>query len=97
MSAAGHLLPQEGTARTDDAWVPQDALAAVMMERLIAAGLTVRQSQAIVHAAAGATNRQIGRAMGISSGTVRKHLENAFKVLGVSSRVGAVAFALSEA
>ncbi len=96
VSAAGHLLPQHGATRQDDAWVPQDALAAVMMKRLIAAGLTVRQSEAIVHAAAGATNSQIGRAMGISSGTVRKHLEYAFKVLGVKSRAGAVAFALSD-
>jgi DNA-binding NarL/FixJ family response regulator len=40
--------------------------------------------------AAGHTNRQIARPLGISEGTVRKHLENIYARLQVSSRTAAV-------
>jgi DNA-binding NarL/FixJ family response regulator len=40
--------------------------------------------------AAGHTNTQISRRLGISEGTVRTHLENIYERLGVSSRTAAV-------
>jgi hypothetical protein len=40
--------------------------------------------------AAGHTNAQIARRLGISEGTVRTHLENIYRLLKVSSRTGAV-------
>ena len=40
--------------------------------------------------AAGHTNTQIARQLGISEGTVRTHLENTYQKLGVSSRTAAV-------
>jgi DNA-binding CsgD family transcriptional regulator len=40
--------------------------------------------------AAGRTSDQIARRLGISVGTVRKHLETIFMRLGVSSRTAAV-------
>jgi predicted ArsR family transcriptional regulator len=40
--------------------------------------------------AAGHTNTQIARQLGISEGTVRTHLENIYQKLGVSSRTAAV-------
>jgi DNA-binding NarL/FixJ family response regulator len=40
--------------------------------------------------AAGYTNAQIGRRLGVSEGTVRKHLENIYARLQVSSRTAAV-------
>jgi len=40
--------------------------------------------------AAGRTNSQIARQLGISEGTVRTHLENIYQKLGVSSRTAAV-------
>ncbi len=39
----------------------------------------------------GLTNRQIGRELGISEGTVRKHLEHVYARLGVTNRMSAVA------
>ena len=40
--------------------------------------------------AAGHTNAQIARRLGISEGTVRTHLEHIYRLLGVSSRAAAV-------
>lgn len=52
--------------------------------------LTTRQVQILRLVRAGLTNRQIARTLGISEGTVRKHLENVQGRLGVHSRVAAV-------
>ena len=52
--------------------------------------LTRRQSELLDLVAAGLTNRQVARRLGLSEGTVRRHLENIFTRLGVSSRTAAV-------
>ena len=52
--------------------------------------LTARQSDLLRLLAAGQTNAQIARRLGISAGTVRTHLENIYERLGVSSRTAAV-------
>jgi DNA-binding CsgD family transcriptional regulator len=52
--------------------------------------LTPRQTGLLHLVAAGHTNTQIARRLGISEGTVRKHLENIYDRLGVSSRTAAV-------
>ena len=52
--------------------------------------LTPRQRELLRLAAEGHTNAQIGRSLGLSEGTVRKHLENIFARLDVSSRTAAV-------
>jgi DNA-binding CsgD family transcriptional regulator len=53
--------------------------------------LTARQQELLQLVAAGHPNRAIARQFGLSPGTVRKHLENIFARLGVSSRTEAVA------
>jgi DNA-binding CsgD family transcriptional regulator len=53
--------------------------------------LTVRQLELLQLVAAGHDNSVIARRLCLSRGTVRKHLENAFTRLGVSSRTAAVA------
>ncbi len=58
--------------------------------------LTARQWDLLRLVAAGHTNIQIGRRLGISEGTVRKHLENIYGRLGVSSRTAAVTRAFPE-
>ena len=55
------------------------------------ADLTPRQVQIVTMVAAGLTNSQVGRALAISEATVRKHLENVFQRLEVTSRAAAVA------
>jgi DNA-binding CsgD family transcriptional regulator len=52
--------------------------------------LTPRQTDLLHLVAAGQTNSQIARRLGISEGTVRTHLENIYERLHVSSRTAAV-------
>jgi DNA-binding CsgD family transcriptional regulator len=52
--------------------------------------LTPRQDELLRLLAAGLTNTQIARRLGISEATVRSHLENIYERLGVSSRTAAV-------
>jgi DNA-binding NarL/FixJ family response regulator len=52
--------------------------------------LTPRQKDLLRLLAAGHTNAQIARRLGISEGTVRTHLENIYARLQVSSRTAAV-------
>jgi DNA-binding NarL/FixJ family response regulator len=53
--------------------------------------LTSRQVQLLRRVAQGDTNRQVARDLGLSEGTVRKHLENIYARLEVHSRTEAVA------
>ncbi len=57
--------------------------------------LTPRQWQLLELLAAGYTNNQIARRLGVTEGTVRKHLENIYGRLQVSSRTAAVTRAFS--
>jgi DNA-binding CsgD family transcriptional regulator len=58
--------------------------------------LTRRQRELLHLVADGDTNAQIGRRLGLAEGTVRKHLENIFARLHVSSRTAAVIQAFPE-
>ena len=58
--------------------------------------LTARQRELLHLVAAGHTNAQIARRLGISEGTVRTHLENIYRLLQVSSRTGAVTRAFAD-
>jgi DNA-binding CsgD family transcriptional regulator len=53
--------------------------------------LTTRQHELLRLVAAGYTNGQIARRLAVADSTVRKHLENIFERLQVSSRTAAVA------
>lgn len=56
--------------------------------------LTRRELQVLALVAAGKTNQQIAAALVISDHTVRRHLQNIFSKVGVSSRAAATAFVL---
>jgi DNA-binding CsgD family transcriptional regulator len=58
--------------------------------------LTPRQNDLLRLLAAGHTNTQIARRLGISEGTVRTHLENIYERLHVSSRTAAVTCAFPD-
>jgi DNA-binding CsgD family transcriptional regulator/tetratricopeptide (TPR) repeat protein len=58
-----------------------------------AAGLTARELEVLALVSRGHTNRDIAAALVISPHTARRHLQNIFRKLGVSSRAAATAFA----
>lgn len=57
-------------------------------------GLSERELEVLRLVATGRTNREIGLDLVISEHTVRRHMQNVFAKLGVSSRAAATAFAL---
>ena len=57
-------------------------------------GLTDREVEVLRLVAQGCTNRQVADILVLSEHTVRRHLQNVFGRLGVSSRAAAVAFAV---
>lgn len=58
-----------------------------------AAGLTGREREVLALVAAGASNREVARELVLSEHTVRRHLQNIFAKLQVSSRTAATAYA----
>jgi DNA-binding CsgD family transcriptional regulator len=58
-----------------------------------ASGLTAREVEVLRLVAAGNTNQMIAATLSISAHTVRRHLQNIFDKIGVSSRAAATAFA----
>jgi DNA-binding CsgD family transcriptional regulator len=62
----------------------QEGTSAVLLDRL-----TGRERDVLARIAAGRTNAQIARALDISVGTVRKHVEHILHRLGVQSRTAA--------
>ena len=60
-------------------------------DRIVGAGLTVREREVLTLLADGLGNKQIAARLGISTNTVKTHLELLFDKLGVSTRAQAVA------
>jgi DNA-binding CsgD family transcriptional regulator len=53
--------------------------------------LTAREREVLAWVARGKTNAEIARLLWLAPSTVRKHLENVYAKLGVSTRTAAVA------
>jgi ATP/maltotriose-dependent transcriptional regulator MalT len=70
-----------------------DALSVPQAAR-VDGGLTERELQVLRLVAEGKTNRAIAAELHLSDHTVRRHLQNIFDKIGVSSRAAATAFAL---
>ncbi len=64
--------------------------------RLAALGLTRREQQVLFWISEGKRNSEVAAILGISSGTVKRHLENIYRKLGVENRHGAARRALEE-
>jgi DNA-binding CsgD family transcriptional regulator len=65
----------------------------VAASELIALGLTARQAEVLRLVATGLSERDIAGRLGISHRTVQKHLERAYRVMGVTSRSAAAGLA----
>lgn len=60
------------------------------------ARLTARQKEVMELLAEGKSNKQIASVLGISEGTVKVHVNAAFRALGVHNRVNAATALLSQ-
>ncbi|HSB42892.1 MAG TPA: LuxR C-terminal-related transcriptional regulator, partial [Methylomirabilota bacterium] len=89
LDAAGWVFRQLGAA-PDVAWV--EALSRAGVARA-PGGLTAREVEVLRLVAEGKTNREIAKMLALSDHTVRRHLQNIFNKIGVSSRAAATAFA----
>ncbi len=58
-----------------------------------AAALSVREREVLILVAQGMANKQVARAMGISERTVKAHLGNVFRHIGVADRTSAALWA----
>jgi DNA-binding CsgD family transcriptional regulator len=63
----------------------------VLEAALVAHGLTAREAEVLGLVALGGSNRDVGARLGVSGRTVQKHLQHAFRKLGVTSRSAAAA------
>ena len=66
------------------------------IQRLPAGRPTRREAEVLRLVAAGKTNPEVAAALTVSRHTVKRHLDNLFDKLGLSSRVEAAAYALRE-
>jgi DNA-binding CsgD family transcriptional regulator len=62
------------------------------IERLREAGLTARESEVLVLAASGSSDREIAEILDIGHRTVEKHLQNGYAKLGIEGRAQATSF-----
>jgi HD-GYP domain-containing protein (c-di-GMP phosphodiesterase class II) len=94
---AAQVLAEEASAGRLD----PDAVAAVLeaagqraprLER--PAGLTEREAEVLAMVARGLQTKQVARALGISLKTADRHIQNAYRKIGVSSRAAATLFAM---
>jgi DNA-binding CsgD family transcriptional regulator len=75
------------------------ALIAPVLQRLVResstqplpGALTIAERRVLQHVALGLTNEQIAARLFVAPSTVRKHLENSYRKLGVTNRLAAVA------
>jgi HD-GYP domain-containing protein (c-di-GMP phosphodiesterase class II) len=58
------------------------------------AGLTEREAEVVGMLARGLQTKQVARALGISVKTADRHIQNAYRKIGVSSRAAATLFAM---
>ncbi|HEX4898764.1 MAG TPA: LuxR C-terminal-related transcriptional regulator [Candidatus Limnocylindrales bacterium] len=82
-----HLRAREARAALRDRL--QDAVPAVEDGPAAAASLTIREREIVYLVGQGKSNAVIARELWITPGTVKKHLENVYAKLGVSSRAAA--------
>lgn len=59
-------------------------------------GLTQREQEVLFWVSEGKRNSEIAQILGISPGTVKRHLENLYQKLGVENRHGAARRALEK-
>ena len=75
---------------------PAPALPSPSINAAHPADLTDREREIVGHIAAGLSNKQIARVLGISDGTVKVHIKNLLRKLGAHSRLEAALWAVEQ-
>ena len=70
-------------------FIPRDCITATESSRQYIKSLSARQREILTMLAAGESNKQIGRLLNISTGTVKAHLESLYQRLEVKNRTQA--------
>ncbi|GAL46206.1 MULTISPECIES: helix-turn-helix transcriptional regulator [Citrobacter] len=70
-------------------FIPRDCITATESSRQNIKSLSARQREILTMLAAGESNKQIGRLLNISTGTVKAHLESLYQRLEVKNRTQA--------
>jgi HD-GYP domain-containing protein (c-di-GMP phosphodiesterase class II) len=94
---AAHILAEEASAGRLDPEAVEALLEAAgqrapRLER--PAGLTEREAEVVAMLARGLQTKEVARALGISVKTADRHIQNAYRKIGVSSRAAATVFAM---
>jgi two-component system NarL family response regulator len=76
-------------------YFPAD-IASRLIERMARSNLTPRERQVLQLVAKGLTNKEIGRALGISDNTARNHVNSIIEKLEVSDRTKAATIAIRQ-
>jgi two-component system, NarL family, response regulator len=100
--AQGYLLKDTGlremveairTVHAGKRYIPRD-IAARLAERMMRTDLTPREIEILKLVSKGPTNKEIGRALGISENTVKNHVNSIIEKLEVSDRTEAATTAI---
>jgi two-component system, NarL family, nitrate/nitrite response regulator NarL len=100
-SAARDIVSAVRSVHEGSYWVAQESIGDLVQalqrspEKRQRFGLTKRELDIISGIVEGCTNRDIGKKLGISEETVKRHLVNVFDKLGVSSRLELGMFAVA--
>ena len=81
------LLILSGFLRRQPVFRPPDVSAAELDERMASLGLSAREAEIAGLVLRGRSNREIGKELFISLETVKKHVSNIYRKLGVRNRV----------
>jgi len=101
--ALSELIECVRTVAGGATWLPTDLIDAASqreagrrpMRELLGSSLTCRERQITVMVAEGLSNKEIGRRLNLSEGTVKIHLHNIYKKIGVNNRTALTAAAIA--
>jgi DNA-binding NarL/FixJ family response regulator len=100
-SAPETLLDCMRAVRAGGKWIPETLVEAALAsetrkretEQMLDSSLTPREVQIMQLAATGLPNKSIGRQLSVSEGTVKLHLHNIYRKLGITNRTELAALA----
>jgi two-component system, NarL family, nitrate/nitrite response regulator NarL len=87
--AAGRRLPVRPSR-------PGEARATTDISEKALAGLTKRERQIVELVSAGLPNKDVGRQLNLTAGTIKVHLHNIFSKLAINNRTALTALAVSD-